>query len=115
MGFLAICFASSHKSLSSCKTKTSFVCALMSYSLCDNETALIHLYLNDNVLGGKKGRIVGVTFFFLMYSFFFRLTSIGMPGLYQVYVVVQEFRVRCFCEQIGGTYGKGTLLQGPAS
>lgn len=46
---------------------------------------------------------------------FVRVASIGIPGLYKVYIGVQELCGGCFCEQIGGTYGKDTLLQGPAS
>lgn len=90
---MAICFLSSHKSLSSCKTKASF--ALMSYSLCNNETASVYLYLDDNVLRGESGKVAGLVFlwFFL------------------VYIEVQELCVDYFCEQIGGTYGKGTLLK----
>lgn len=61
-----------------------------------------------NVLGGERWRPLFV-------CLFVRVTSIGIPGLYKVYIGVQELCGGCCCEQIGGTYGKDTLLQRPAS
>lgn len=74
----------------------------MSYSLCDNETASVHLYLDDSVLREERGKVVGLGFLVLFLLGFY---------LFIYYIGVQELCVDYFREQIGGTYWKGTLLE----
>jgi len=110
--------------------KSSFVSALMSYSLCDNKTALVHLYLNDNVLERREGKNcsfcflrvrsnVGFLLVFCLFVFLCGFFILGLPVLgYLVctkYIPGYKLCVDCFCGQCGGTYGMGALLQELAS